>query len=76
MDNEAWTRKKPKKIVHNQRVIQFMIILAYGLPIPLGGLAVKFIFIIPYMPLYLLLAWTVGAVAYVSLYAYSAIKKQ
>jgi amino acid transporter len=74
--SEAWTRKKPKRIVHNQWLIRLMIILCAALPIPLAGLAFEFAFIIPYMPLYLLIVWSIGAIIYLSLYVYSIIKKE
>jgi hypothetical protein len=53
-----------------------MIILCAALPIPLAGLAFEFAFIIPYMPLYLLIVWSIGAIIYLSLYVYSIIKKE
>jgi hypothetical protein len=65
---EAWVRKKPKRTTHNQLLIQFLIVVAIGAPIALGGLAIAFAFCMPFMPLYILITWGIASVTYIALY--------
>ncbi|MEM3597200.1 MAG: hypothetical protein QXJ53_03635 [Candidatus Bathyarchaeia archaeon] len=41
---EAWVRTKPKRIIHNQTLIQLLFILAMATPIPASGLVMYLAF--------------------------------
>lgn len=64
---EAWTRKKSKRIIQNQRLIQFIIFLCMAVPIPLAGVVFWLVFAVPYMPLILFVAWLICSALYVGL---------
>jgi hypothetical protein len=64
---EAWTRKKPKRIIQNQILIE--LILAYALPsVFLGVFAIMWtISIYPPTMSILLAIWTIALVSYLAL---------
>jgi hypothetical protein len=43
---EAWFRRKPKRIIHNQMLIQLLMVLAVFIPIPACGIIMYLIFYI------------------------------
>ena len=64
---EAWIRKKPKRTIHNQKLIQVLLMLSVGVPIPLAGVVIALAFCVPYMPLMLLVAWCIASSSYITL---------
>jgi hypothetical protein len=65
---EAWTRKKPKRIIQNQRLIQLGIILCIAVPIPLAGVVFWLVFVaVPHMPLILFVTWLISSALYIGL---------
>ena len=62
---EAWVRKKPRRIIHNQTLIRLLIILAVASPLPLAGFIFWFVFcIVPETIPVILVVWAVGSVSY------------
>jgi hypothetical protein len=41
---EAWARTKPKRIIHNQTLIQLLAILAVAVPLPASGVIMYVVF--------------------------------
>jgi len=73
---EVWVRKKPRRIIHNQLLIQLLIIFAIASPIPLSGVAFYCVFyVVPsvIIPVGLCL-WVALVVVYGILYAYFKVK--
>ena len=64
---EAWVRKKPKRIVQNQMLIQLLIILSMATPIPLTGVMFGLVFsvapaiVVPSI----VVAWVVGSFSFI-----------
>lgn len=59
VEAEVWVRTKPRRIIHNQIVIQILAMIAMGLPIPLAGVVMYLIFgIVPSITIPLVIgAW-------------------
>ena len=63
-ENRSSLYEKPRRIIHNQTVIQLLIILAIAIPIPLGAFIFWLIFCIApalVIPI-ILIVWAVGSV--------------
>jgi hypothetical protein len=66
---EAWIRKKPKRIIHNQLLIQILIVVSVLTPVSASGLVLWLIFsfypriVIPAI----IVVWAMVSVVYVSL---------
>jgi len=66
---EAWIRKKPKRIIHNQLLIQLLMIVVVITPIPASGLVLWLVFsfypriVIPSI----IVVWAMVSVVYVGL---------
>jgi len=73
---EAYARKKPKPIIHNQLVIQLLIVLSMAVPMPLAGAMCWLVFgIAPKIVIPSILAvLTVGSVSHIVIQLY--IKRQ
>jgi len=69
---EAWVRKKPRRIIQNQTLIQLLIILSIATPIPLAGVAFWMVFAVcPFIAIPSILAsWACATVTYVALWFY------
>jgi hypothetical protein len=66
---EAWVRKKPKRIIHNQTVIQILMMLNIALPLTVPGVVLWLVFCLyPQIVIPAILTlWLAGSVAYVAL---------
>ena len=66
---EASIRKKPRRIIQNQTLIQLLIILSITIPLPLSAVIIVMVFsIAPVIVIpSILIAWVVGSVTYIVL---------
>jgi hypothetical protein len=70
MDNDESRNalyEKPRKIIHNQTLIQLLIILSWATPMPLAGVMLWLVFCVApaiVIPL-ILVTWFVGSVSYI-----------
>lgn len=66
---EAWVRKKPRRIIQNQILIQLLIILSMAAPIPLTGVIFWLIFgIAPVIVVpSILIAWIIISVSFITI---------
>jgi len=72
---EAWTRK-PKRVIHNQFLIQLLLILAFAIPLPAAGLVFWLIFAVSPIIVVpgIIVVWTASAITYAALAVYARIK--
>jgi hypothetical protein len=73
---EAWLRKKPKRVIHNQNLI----ILLLGESLPAAMLIVFMVFwlttIFPWTILYALIGWAVLTATYIAFKIYIRITRK
>jgi hypothetical protein len=74
---EAWVRK-PKRIIHNQSLIQILIMLAMIIPLPLVGVVfwLLFAFASPIVIQTVVLVWTASTVIYGTTATYVRVKER
>jgi hypothetical protein len=72
---EEWGRK-PKRMIHNQSLIQLLLILAFTVPLPTVGVVFWLVFVVsPTIAIpCIIVTWTTSATAYAALAVYTRIK--
>lgn len=75
---EAWIRKKPRRVIHNQFLIEIFFALAFITPFPITGVSIWLIF--GFYPIVvvpaILIAWLLVFISYTTLKLYHVIQKK